>query len=107
MRALFLYSEIAIYFLKCCEELAKNNEVHVVKWPLNKAAPFKFNYSKSINIYKKNNYNRKELIQLIKNINPDIIICSGWMDKDYLKITKLYFKKIPTVLSCDTQWRGS
>ena len=107
MRALFLYSEIAIYFLKCCEELAKNNEVHVVKWPLNKAAPFKFNYSKSINIYKKNNYNRKELLQLIKNINPDIIICSGWMDKDYLKITKIYFKKIPTVLSCDTQWRGS
>ena len=29
-----------------------------------------------------------------RNINPDIIICSGWMDKDYLKITKLYFKKI-------------
>jgi hypothetical protein len=51
MRALFLYSEIAIYFLKCCEELAKNNEVHVVRWPLNKEAPFKFNYSKSINIY--------------------------------------------------------
>ena len=48
----------------------------------------------------------KVLKKLVYSINPDVIICSGWIDKDYLKITKTYFKKIPTIMTCDTHWRG-
>ncbi len=107
MKVLFLYTELADYFLKCCEELAKSSEVHIIRWPVNKEAPFEFNYSENIRVYDKNNYSYLELEALVASIQPDMIVCSGWIDKEYLKITKPYFKKIPTVLTCDTHWRGS
>lgn len=107
MTVLFLYTELADYFLKCCDELSKDNEVHIVRWPVNKEAPFKFSFSEKIKIYDKNEYSGSRLSALIKEINPDILICSGWVDKDYLKATKNYFKKIPTVMTCDTHWTGS
>lgn len=107
MTVLFLYTEIADYFLKCCEELAIHHPVHIVRWPVNKEAPFHFDYSNNISIYDKNKFSAQELTTLVAKINPDILVCSGWVDKDYLRIAKLYFKKIPTVLACDTHWNGS
>ncbi len=107
MTVLFLYTEIAEYFLKSCEELAKENEVHVVRWPVNKEAPFAFELTDAIKIYTKTEFSFEQLTALIEKINPSIIVCSGWVDKDYLKITKRYFKKIPTVLACDTHWKGT
>jgi len=107
MRVLFLYTELASYFLKCCEELLKVAEVHVVCWPVNKEAPFKFIFPSNLKVYQKEDYSFNELKNLTTNINPSIIICSGWIDKDYLKITKLYFNKLPTVMSLDTHWNGS
>lgn len=106
MKFLFLYTEIAEYFLACCNQLAQHGEVHIVRWPVNKEAPFQFQFSNKLNLYTKSDYNFDELKQLVATINPDVIICSGWIDKDYLKITKQYFKKIPTVMTCDTHWRG-
>jgi glycosyltransferase involved in cell wall biosynthesis len=107
MTVLFLYTEIADYFIKCCETLSKNNEVHIIRWPVNKEAPFVFSFSEKLKVYDKNKFNFIELEQLIKKIDPQIIICSGWIDKDYLKLTKPYYNKIPTVLTCDTHWTGS
>ncbi len=107
MTVLFLYTELADYFLKCCEELAKNVSVHIIRWPVNKEAPFRFTVSEKIKIYNKNDYSADQLKTLVAAIKPDTIVCSGWVDKDYLKITKPYFKKIPTVLTCDTHWTGS
>jgi glycosyltransferase involved in cell wall biosynthesis len=107
MTVLFLYTEIADYFIKSCETLSRNNEVHIIRWPVNKEAPFIFSFSEKLKIYDKNKFSFLELEQLIKKIDPEIIICSGWIDKDYLKLTKPYFKKIPTVLTCDTHWTGS
>ncbi len=106
MKVIFLYTELADYFLKCCEELSNYSEVSIVRWPINKEAPFKFNYSEKIKIYAKEDYSYKQLETLVEQINPDILICSGWIDKEYLKLAKKYFNKIPTVLTCDTHWRG-
>lgn len=107
MRVLFLYTEIADYFIKCCEALSKTAEVYIIRWPVNKEAPFVFSISEKIKLYDKNKFTYLELELLIKNIDPTIIICSGWIDKDYLKLTKPYFRRIPTVLTCDTRWNGS
>lgn len=107
MKFLFLYTEIAEYFLACCKELCEHGEVHIVRWPVNKEAPFQFKINEKIKIYDKSDYDLPQLKQLVNQINPDVIICSGWIDKDYLKITKNYFKKIPTVMTCDTHWNGS
>jgi glycosyltransferase involved in cell wall biosynthesis len=46
------------------------------------------------------------LSTLVDSINPDALFCSGWIDKDYLKICKSYYKKVPTVLCMDTKWKG-
>ncbi|MDF2448130.1 MAG: glycosyl transferase family 1 [Bacteroidota bacterium] len=107
MRFLFLYTEIAEYFLSCCKELSRHGEVYIVRWPVNKEAPFKFTVGDNITIYDKPNYTLDELRYLVAKIEPDVIICSGWIDKDYLKITRSYFKKIPTILTCDTHWNGT
>lgn len=107
MRVLFLYTELADYFIKCCEELVKHCEVAIVRWPVNKEAPFKFAHSQAIQIYNKQDYTFTQLKNLVDTINPDVLVCSGWIDKDYLRLVKPYFKKIPTVLACDTQWKGS
>ncbi len=107
MNFLFLYTELADYFLHCCTQLAKSGTVHIIRWPVNKEAPFKFQFPENIKVYDKDKYDLTQLQKLIADIHPNIIICSGWIDKDYLKLVKPYFKKIPTVLTCDTHWTGS
>jgi glycosyltransferase involved in cell wall biosynthesis len=107
MNVLFLYTELADYFIACCNELAKSANVHIVRWPVNKEAPFRFHFSSGIKVYEKNEYTRKQLGALIKQIGPDIIVCSGWIDKDYLNVVKPWYGKTPTVLTCDTHWNGS
>ncbi len=107
MTFLFLYTEIAEYFLSCCSELSKYGDVHIVRWPVNKEAPFQFKVNEKIKLYTKTDYSQEQLTVLVSTIQPDVIVCSGWIDKDYLKITKAYFSKIPTIMSCDTHWNGS
>ena len=106
MTVLFLYTELADYFLKCCEELSCDCQVHIVRWPVNKEAPFEFKIHPNLHIYDKPQYTYPQLLQLVQEIKPDLITCSGWVDKDYLKIVKQHFGKIPTVLTFDTHWRG-
>ena len=42
MKFVFLYTEIAEYFLACCKELSKHGQIHIIRWPINKEAPFQF-----------------------------------------------------------------
>ncbi len=106
MKILFLYTELADYTIACCHELAKQAEVHIVRWPVNKEAPFQFEF-RNLNIYSKQDFDQKTLKEKINSIRPDKIICSGWIDKDYLQIVSTYYKKIPTIIALDTQWRGN
>ena len=107
MTVLFLYTELADYFLKCCEKLSETCRVVIIRWPVNSEAPFRFSYPPGVVVHEKNNYSREDLAKLVSGINPDMIVCSGWIDKDYLSITRAFFKKIPTVLTCDTTWKGT
>lgn len=108
-RILFLYTEIADYFLACVSALmqAYPVEVHLVRWPLNKEAPFQFAIPESIVVYEKEEFSREELLVLSQRINPQLIFCSGWIDKDYLAVVRSFEKRIPTVVGMDNQWKGS
>ena len=86
MRFLFLYTEIAEYFIACCNQLTEHGDVHIIRWPVNKEAPFNFSENNKLKIYSKTDYDYNGLENLVKEINPRVIICSGWIDKDYLKI---------------------
>jgi len=106
-KIVFLYTEIATYFLACCKTLLdKGIEVHVVRFPVNAEAPFQFVYPKGMSVYVRNDLNDEQLLELITEINPSVIVCSGWIDKGYLKVCKKFKNQIPTILTLDNHWRG-
>jgi glycosyltransferase involved in cell wall biosynthesis len=110
-KVLFLYTELAGYVLACFKELAKYAEVHVVHWPVNKEAPFVLGNAPGITFYDRAQYDTARLLELcgcnqLSVFKPDVIICSGWVDKVYIKICRHYFGRVPTVLTLDNHWRG-
>jgi glycosyltransferase involved in cell wall biosynthesis len=108
LKILFLYTELAGYFTSCLHVLSpKVDEIHIVRWPINKEAPFEFAFPTNVFIYNREEYSRNALLQLAQEINPDKIICSGWIDKGYLKVCRVYKGKIPTVMSMDNHWVGT
>lgn len=108
MTILFLYTELAGYFLAGIRELAKEDvDIHIVRWPVNKEAPFKFDFPENVKIYERNEYSTQQLIDLTKTIAPSVIIGSGWIDKGYLKVCRHFKKKATTVMMMDNQWMGN
>lgn len=108
MKVVFLYTEIADYFLAACKALLKKGVVvHIIRWPVNKEAPFKFIYPEGLHIYERSDYDYDQLECLIEKINPDIIVCSGWIDKGYMSVCKKFKHKITTVIALDNHWRGN
>ncbi|MFK8037590.1 MAG: glycosyltransferase family 4 protein [Crocinitomicaceae bacterium] len=106
-RIVFLYSEIAGYFLACAKVLASKADVLIVRWPVNSEAPFQFENVKGLEIVCKTDFNIDDLTKKVRNFDPSTIVCSGWMDKDYLRIVKSFKKEIPSVLTLDNHWTGS
>src|SRR5687768_14755516 len=106
-KIVFLYTELAGYFLACVKELSKTADVLIVRWPVNKEAPFKFDQSIPVEIIDRHQLSDEKLREKIRSFNPGVIVCSGWIDKGYLGIVKLFRKKIPCVLTLDNHWTGS
>ena len=109
MKVVFLYTEIAGYIVNCFNELAsKGIEVHVIRWEVNSEAPFEFKTAANVELYDRSQFNKIDsLLSLVKSINPDKIVCSGWVDKLYLDVCRYYKDKISTVLTIDNHWNGS
>ena len=109
-RIVFLYSELAGYFLACAEAIGQNRDVasvNIVHWPIHPEAPFQFSSTDHYTLHPKAKHNRESLKELLARINPSAIVCSGWMDSDYNAIAKTYQKRIPVVLALDNWWTGS
>ncbi len=108
MNILFLYTELAGYFVSCVHALSKQvDEVHIVRWQVNSEAPFQFEFPVNVTVYERNNYDSNQLLALVRTINPDKIVCSGWVDKGYVKVCRAFKGKVPTVMSMDNHWFGS
>ena len=110
-RIVFLYSELAGYFLACAEALG--NRPHVLlQWtsctgPPHPEAPFQFASTAQYTLHPKKDYDRDALKNLLAQIKPTAVVCSGWMDSDYNALAKAYCKLIPVVLTLDNWWTGS
>ncbi|MHB8260545.1 MAG: glycosyltransferase family 4 protein [Bacteroidia bacterium] len=109
MNIVFLYTEIAPYFIACCNKLAEDYKVniHIIHYPVNYVAPFNFSIQPNIKLYNINDYDFNSLTNLVEELKPTILICSGWIDKEYLHICKKQYNKTLTVLTLDTHWRGN
>jgi len=106
-KILFLYTEIAEYFLACIRALHESADIAIVRWPLNPEAPFQFEFHPDWQVLDRNNLNEKSLLDYSKAFAPDILVCSGWVDKAYNETAKYWHDKIPTVLSLDNHYTGS
>jgi glycosyltransferase involved in cell wall biosynthesis len=107
VKILFLYTELAGYFLACVNELASQGaEVHIVRWPVNEEAPFRFEFG-NVRIYERRDLDRAKLLKLAEEIDPSVIYCSGWMDKDYMEVSRRYRNRIPVIVGFDNQWKGT
>ena len=107
-KVLFLYLELSDYFLSSLRILQNFvDEIHVLHYPVNMEAPFDLDFPEKMHFYNLKKFNLNQLHNLSLEINPSIILCSGWVDSNYLKIVKYYHKKIPTVLLFDNQWKAS
>lgn len=105
MKILILYYELAGYNIVCFEHLNKFEEVHVVAYPVNSEAPFKFKVSDKIIIHDRNKLDVDGLRSLYKKINPQLLYCAGWGDQDYLTISEE--SNVPTLLGFDNEWEGT
>ena len=109
-RIVFLYSELAGYFLACAEALGQHPEVNtvdIVHWPMHPEAPFQFSSTNHYTLHPKAKHNRESLKELLAQINPTALVCSGWMDSDYNALAKAHCNRIPVVLTLDNWWTGS
>ena len=108
-RILFLYFELAGYFLACINRLIELYEVdvHIVRYPVNAVAPFDFNPNEKIHFYEYESFTSASLIELANKINPDIIYICGWSNKNYVAVGRSFQKKIPVLLTFDNPWLGT
>jgi glycosyltransferase involved in cell wall biosynthesis len=109
-KAIFLANALSGYFVACLNKMVEEYEIdaHVVKYPVDAIAPFEFNLKNDyITYYDRNKFSDKKLIELIDSLNPDVILCSGWIDKGYLEVCKKYKGKIKTLLKFDNPWRNT
>ena len=109
-RILFLYSELAGYFLACAKELGRAEwveAVRIIHWPVNAEAPFEFDSTTDCELIDKSGLDRGTLEKLVADFNPTAVVCSGWMDSDYNGIARHWRPKIPVVLTFDNWWTGS
>jgi len=107
-RILFLYTELGGYTVACLNKAVQAPvELHVVRWPVNNEAPFNFNAAAGLSLYDRSHYTEETLLELCIKINPDIVLCSGWVDSGYSMVAKHFKLKIPVVLGLDNHWRGT
>lgn len=107
MKVLFLYTELAEYFLACIEALEQHDvDITIVRWPVNSEAPFKFRTLHKAKIIDRSDFSDDRLMEMAQTLAPDLIITSGWIDKSYLKVCRAMRSTSTTVLALDNQWEG-
>lgn len=110
-KILFLLSEIHNYHLSLIEELVFSYEydVLVIYRDKKKQTPYKPTYIRGVKFMGKSAFKTYgEFKNFILKVNPILVRTSGWIDKDYLKISKTLKKKgVVSVVVSDTQWKNS
>lgn len=107
---LVLYTRLPGYTLACLKTFRDltGYEVHVVKYPADTMAPFELDVPKGFTIYKRNDFNKRGLLQLMKKISPAAVLTAGWSDQGYKQLARTAKKEgIPSICGLDNQWIGN
>lgn len=108
IKILYLYTELGPYNTPVFQELVKKNncEIDVIHWK-NLLSPYKPKSMEGVNLIKREGLKRTDIENIITKSNPEIIVVSGWVDRDYLGALRNYSGKAKVVINIDDQWRGS
>ena len=110
-KVVILFTELSDYMLNLYRYWVDNSsvELYIYRKEVNqKEAPFQLDLSyPHIYIYDREEFTKDRLHQAIKDIEPHMIICSGWSDRVYLDIVSSYSDTIPTILTMDNCWMGN
>jgi len=109
-KILILYTEYAAYLHACLRKLVGlyGYEVHVVRYPLDKNAPFAVGRHENIIFYDRADLTKEGILDIYKKINPDAVLVSGWIDNDYIQLVKRFKQEGKMVVAVvDNQWVGS
>ncbi|MCH2214500.1 MAG: glycosyltransferase [Flavobacteriales bacterium] len=107
MKVIFLYTELAGYIRACFERLAQSGaEVHVVAYPINREAPFRFGEKSEAIYYDRSEMTAVSLNELINEVYPNALFCSGWIDKGYIESVTKAPLTINKVLISDNAFSG-
>lgn len=108
---LFLLSEIHNYHISLIREIVKTYKysIVVIYKEKNTKTPYKPPNIDGVTYIGRSNFNRYlELKSYIKTLNIILVRTSGWVDKDYLKVSKfLKSEGVSTVVVSDTQWKNT
>lgn len=111
MTYLFLYTELADYTMNCFRvhlERHPEDAIHVIHYPINPEAPFLFESQSGLFLYNKAELNEGAMHNLADNLCPDVLVCSGWADREYNEIASgLKRKKVTVVLCFDNLFRAT
>lgn len=108
---LFLLTEVHNYHISLLKEI-----VNTYKYPIvviyedkNNKTPFKAPNVKGVTFKGESEFKATEDLKLyIINLNVILVRTSGWVNKDYLKVSKyLKSKGVVSVVVSDTQWKNT
>lgn len=106
---LVMYARLSGYFVNnlntFLEQFPEYNAT-LVYFESSSVAPFDFDFNGSIKRISRNEFNPSEIIG--QKSLPDVVLCSGWMEKKYLQVCKaMREKNVPVICSIDNHWRGT
>lgn len=110
LKVLILWTHISGYINACLKKLSEDGcEILIVAYHPDSSAPFSTDLmdwipaSHRIFINEGDNLN-KENLSLIKNYEPDILICAGWSNYNFIKLAKNISEKCLKIITFDTQY---
>jgi glycosyltransferase involved in cell wall biosynthesis len=111
---LYLYAVLDGYVIGVLKELVKktNGTIDVVFWDSENAgwSKYKVGAVDGIIFHKRSLMDAESILGLLLKRQPNILVVSGWMDRDYIAACKIYKKINPCVKIVpiiDDQWTGS
>lgn len=109
-KIVILYSCLSDYILNILSAYSSisGTELHIVYLdPVKSEAPFELDLEgENMIFYNYDQFDKKELIEVVNKINPNLIICSGWNNKKYNSIVAIFHEKVKCILTMDNQWLG-
>lgn len=110
MRVLILYTELAGYVIGNIRRFLQLNpqaELLLIHYPVNAEAPFNFDFPPGFRSIVFNSAKAEEIQKEISKFNPELVLCSGWSNKQYINWVKNLEGSVKKVICFDNQWKGN